>query len=123
MFTYLSWWYGQEPVILWQATEVITKKIYSSFSVSLLFRTLFDPWKRDIVGTNNPSLREALQILMSNMISRLVGFIIRLFTIFTGLLITMICFLAVLTVLVIWLLVPILTIGLLIHGVSLLANG
>lgn len=123
MITYLFWWYGQEPVILWRAVVVISKKVFLTFSVPVLLRTLFDPWKRDVTGAHNPSLQQAFQIFISNLISRLVGFMIRFFTIIIGFLVTGLCFFLVLALLLIWLLLPIIIIGLLIHGISLILNG
>jgi len=123
MITYLAWWYGQEPVVLWRATEVISKKVFLTFSVPVLVRTLFDPWKRDITGAQNPSLQELFQIFVSNMISRMVGFFIRLFTIFTGFLVTGLCFILIFSILILWLFLPLIIIGLLIHGANLILNG
>jgi predicted methyltransferase MtxX (methanogen marker protein 4) len=62
----------------------VIKKIRQFFSISLLFRTLFAPWKRDEINMGNLSLQDRLRVLVMNLISRLVGAIVRGGTIVVG---------------------------------------
>jgi len=54
------------------------------FSVRMIFKTLFEPWKRDQLGGKNLSIQEKLNVFILNSVSRLVGFIVKiiLFTIY-----------------------------------------
>jgi len=123
MFTYFSWWYSEEPVYLARAAQVITKKVYLNFSVPILLRTLFDPWKRDVISVENPSLDAAVRIWAMNLFSRVIGFIVRTITIFTGLLISGIVFISLIIGIICWYFLPIIILLLLVNGLRLLGNG
>lgn len=123
MITYFYWWYFEEPVILWRAIRIITKKIFLSFSVPVLLRTLFDPWKRDVTYVENASLQELFNIWLGNFISRLVGFVVRTFTILIGFILTVIAFILLLAFLLVWFLMPIIIILLIINGITVVVSG
>ncbi len=61
------------------------KKLFAFFSVDLLARTLIEPWKRDEIDTTNMALDGKIRVLIMNLISRLVGFVVRAATISIGL--------------------------------------
>ena len=42
----------------------------SFFSITLLLKTLFDPWKRDVSYAENISLNEQFRLLAENLVSR-----------------------------------------------------
>jgi hypothetical protein len=71
-----SWWYVSGWV--WLSKE-IAKKLYvikEMFSVSILLRTLFSPWKQ--IQTPS-SFRYFFQAAIDNLVSRFIGSIIRTF--------------------------------------------
>ena len=123
MITYLSWWYAQEPAYLWRAVNVTSNKILNLFSVPILIRTLFDPWKRDVTYAENASLDVRYKIWLNNLISRLVGFMVRLFTALTGMLFASATFLILAALLMVWLLLPFIIIFLLFNGIKVILNG
>lgn len=91
------------------------------FSIPLLLKTLLTPWKRDI--TRRPrgfDFKEFFEYLTYNTISRGMGFIVRLFTICTGI----IFFFAVLILgavfFVLWLVLPLIMVGLFVLAIILL---
>lgn len=115
MVTYFYWWYAEEPAYLWHAINIVTKKIFYSFSITLLLRTLFDPWKRDITSSEG-SIQTVYQVWLNNLVSRFVGFMVRLLTIIAGFIVTIIFYLIALLFFFIWLLLPVIIIYLIIHG-------
>ena len=117
MVTYFYWWYAEEPVYLWRAINIVTKKIFHSFSVPLLLRTLFDPWKRDAV-TAEGSLQTIYQVWLNNLISRFIGFFVRFFTILTGLILTLLFFMTATFFFLAWLILPVIIIYLLVSGIE-----
>lgn len=117
MVTYFYWWYAEEPAYLWRAINITTKKIFYSFSVSLLLRTLFDPWKRDAVTTEG-SLQTVYQVWLNNLVSRFVGFMVRFLTILVGLFLTILFFMVAILFFLAWLILPIIIIYLLVNGVE-----
>lgn len=118
MITYFSWWYYDEPMYLWRSVKIITKKFLSSFSVAVLLRTLFDPWKKDVVYLENASLDAQLKAFADNVFSRCIGFVVRLFTIIIGLVLTGIVFVLLLTGFLVWLMLPAIIVILLITGIK-----
>lgn len=116
MITYIYWWYLEEPVYLWKISMNIFVKTFYSFSIPLLLRTLFDPWKRDISSAENASMQDLFQLWISNLVSRFIGFIVRLITIFTGLLVSSLVLILELAVILAWFAMPVIVIYLLING-------
>ena len=123
MVTYFSWWYGQAVDSFWRAIIIMTRKVYSFFSIRILFVTIFDPWKRDAYGVENASLETRFKIFVANMLSRVIGFVIRLFTIIMGLASVALFFLLLVSILVIWLFLPIVVLGLIVNGARIMING
>jgi len=123
MITYLSWWYIEEPTLLWRAIIIITKKVFASFSVVLLLRTLFDPWKKDILSAENVSLDVRFKIWVNNLISRFIGFIVRLGTILVGLILTVLTFIILIIGFFLWLVMPMVIIIFFFNGIRMIFNG
>ena len=120
LFTdFVSWWYGtgwrmrfsswRERLIYW----------VNYFSLGLLLKTLFSPWRQIITQKpNESSMDQMIQAAIDNVISRFVGFWVRSFVFFTGL--VMIIFMAVFAILalLIWPLIPIIPIAIIALGAS-----
>ncbi len=123
MITYFSWWYGEALTNYLIAIKVMVGKVYSFFSIRVLIKTLFDPWKRDAYSVENASLQARMKIWLDNMISRLVGFAVRLFTVLLGLAAILLFFVLLLVGLLVWLAFPILVLGLIINGARIMING
>lgn len=47
------------------------------FSVDILLKTWFQPWKNDVIAAQNIALSDQVKIWQQNLISRLVGFFLR----------------------------------------------
>src|SRR5258706_12511192 len=77
---FLTWWYGPG----WgDATRRLTNRIngtYQGFSVPILMRTMFQPWQR-ITTPPGSSLQQKMRTLIDNLVSRAVGFTVRLMAI------------------------------------------
>jgi len=84
---FFYWWLRDAPEEILHVSKEIIVYVYSYFSVPLLLRTLFDPWKKDEIDTTNMSLDDIIKVKFANLISRLVGAIVRSITILVGLLI------------------------------------
>jgi hypothetical protein len=78
-----QWWYGPG----WRDTasrlETRLHSTYQTFSIPILLTTLFAPWHR-ILTPPGGSLDEHMRALVDNAVSRLVGFMMRLITLFVG---------------------------------------
>jgi hypothetical protein len=106
ILSFFSWWYGAGWLRV--ASEVRRRMRYTVqlFSIPTILRTMFAPWKQDKVSGKG-SLNMLFQAMISNMIARLIGFMIRLFFLFFALLTLAVIAVVGLVVFVVWPLLPV----------------
>lgn len=86
VLSFISWWYGVGWLQQWQSIVPNIKRVADIFSVDILSRTMFAPWKQIIASTRNDSSIEArFRASIDNIISRFVGFFVRFFTLLVAL--------------------------------------
>lgn len=115
---FFEWWLVDEPINLWGITIKITRRVLVFFSIPVLIKTLFAPWKRDIHSAVNSSLDMIVRVLIDNLVSRLVGLVIRTITIIIGLIITSLTFVGGIIFLLFWFLLPVITVGIIWWGLN-----
>jgi hypothetical protein len=104
---FTNWYYHLIPIRLFHYLKVWLFHIYDLFSVNIIFKTFFAPWKRDIISTKNLTLNEKIRVWWMNLIARGVGAFIKTATLI-GFLISFIGWLAASIIFVIgWFLFPI----------------
>lgn len=81
---FLRWWYGPGWVEAWKKAAGFVAGTERAFSVSVLLKTLFAPWKQ-IVSLPGRSLDEKFRAVIDNLVSRTVGFFARLTALITAL--------------------------------------
>lgn len=74
---FFSWWYGAGWKLLAKNVQRRLERTLLAFSVPTLARTLFAPWKR-IVTAPGAGISEHMRAALDNLVSRLVGFTVRL---------------------------------------------
>jgi hypothetical protein len=117
IFEMLRWWYGTGWL---QATHRIgtwTKGVERIFSISLIFRTLFAPWRR-IVSITGKSLDAKMRDAMDNLVSRCVGFAIRFGVLIVAAIATFFTFIAAVLLVGIWPLLPFITIYCIVRSIT-----
>jgi hypothetical protein len=75
---FIQWWYGPGWADSAQRLKAHIRTTYLSFSIPILLKTLFAPWKR-IISPPGSSLQDKMRAMLDNAISRAVGFTVRLF--------------------------------------------
>jgi hypothetical protein len=84
MFTqFCIWWYGRGWHDLVRSFSARLRKTSEAFSVPLLLRTLFAPWRR-IITHPGASLNDHFHAWLDNMVSRVIGFFVRFFVLFAA---------------------------------------
>jgi len=86
------------------------------FSVPILLRTLFAPWKR-IVSYPGSSLDAKIRALIDNMVSRAVGFVVRILVLLTALIMEALAGSLGVLWIIVWPCIPLLGIVLLAKGI------
>ncbi len=115
------WYYTEAVKSLIKIWFDFIRFVKEYYSIPLLLKTLFSPWRRDI--TKKPrgfDLKKLFEALAFNAISRGFGFIARFFTIMLGLInlfgVLILGFLA----LILWIFLPFILLGLILTGFILL---
>lgn len=115
---FVQWWYGPG----WKdAASRIVRRIrhaYLDFSVPILLRTLFSPWRR-ITTDANGAVGQQLRAIIDNTVSRFVGLTVRLIALLLALLMIIGTSVFGGLLLIIWPLAPALGLLLIIGGVAL----
>lgn len=112
---FVTWWYGPGWKRWVISLQTRLSDIYQSFSVPLLLRTLFTPWRR-IVTPPGRSLSERLRAVIDNTVSRFVGLGVRMIVVATAFALMLLWLIVGLFELVIWPLLPLIGLGLVIWG-------
>jgi hypothetical protein len=104
---YVRWHYGQGTKDLFVILGRFVSFVFSFFSITLLFQTLFSPWKRlrsEYQKGFHPE--EFFSSLLINTIMRIVGLLIRTVVIFLGLIATILMMTISLAIALIWIFYP-----------------
>lgn len=117
IFEMLRWWYITGWMQAVRRISSWTMGVEHAFSLSLLMRTLFAPWRR-IVSNAGRSLDAKMHAALDNMVSRAVGFFIRLFVILAAGVSMLVAFIAGVVMAVIWPLLPLAVIFCIVKGIT-----
>jgi len=117
---FVSWWYGEAYRRVFRYIRAVYIYTADLFSVKLVFITLFAPWKRDIISYENLSLQQRFEVWTLNLASRFVGFIIKVISLLIYLFFTLFESILSLALIIIWPFYPLICIGLIFWGVTLL---
>ena len=81
---FIRWWFVSTPKAIFQGTIRVMANTFNYFSVLLLLKTLFSPWKRDIISLEHLGLGQKVQVMVMNLVSRLIGAVVRFMTVIVG---------------------------------------
>ena len=102
----ISWWYGRG----WQGQLLRIRERLTvtaeTFSIGQLFATLFSPFRQISAGKTRGSVGDQLRAFFDTTISRVIGAIVRSFTIIAGIITLTIQAIGELVVSIIWLILP-----------------
>ncbi|MFZ1360583.1 MAG: hypothetical protein WAS27_00935 [Candidatus Saccharimonadales bacterium] len=88
--SFFQWWYRDGWRQCAQRMSTRLDGVIDYFSIDLLLRTLFQPFRQDSSGKVDGALSVKLRALADNLISRVLGAIIRLVILIFGI-ITIVC--------------------------------
>lgn len=109
----IQWWYGHGWMGQLASGRSRIAWIIESFSVGILARTLFDPWKQIISFTGrDASLDMKFRAGVDNFVSRIVGVLVRLCVLIAASVCVLFSLLLSIALFAVWPLIPIVPIGL-----------
>jgi hypothetical protein len=108
---YLFWQYIEMPKRILRAWRNMLAFGFNFFSVGYCFKTIFSPWKKTIwTYPKGLDISGFLEIFFSNLISRILGFIMKVFVIFSSFIYEAFTLIIGASLLIIWLVMPIIAI-------------
>jgi hypothetical protein len=118
---YLAWHFFDTPKGIFRAWQNCLKFNLNHWSVPLLFKTWFSPWRRYKYSYGRGfSFSKYFEVFTFNMTSRFIGAIMRSVLIIMGLLMEVLVFLSGAAVLLTWLILPFLLFFGFIYGCKIL---
>ncbi|HEU0266311.1 MAG TPA: hypothetical protein VFQ70_01665 [Candidatus Saccharimonadaceae bacterium] len=102
----IGWWYGRGLESQLERLLGHIVGVYDYFSIGLLARTLFAPFRQISAGQVRGSLAVQLHALGDRMFSRLVGAVVRLITMIIGVIACVVVIVGTVVGLVFWLVMP-----------------
>jgi len=112
-----QWWYGAGWKKAYNSFSQVSTSISRSFSVPILIRTLFAPWRR-IGGLGGKTIGDKLRSSLDNLISRFVGFTTRCLVLIAAGLIMLLATIFSILLAIVWPLVPVLIVYCLVRSVT-----
>lgn len=114
---WISWHFLEMPKNILLSSKIFIGFCLDYFSIEVLSKTLFEPWKKDVKSYEKKlEVEEYINVWFDNFISRTIGTILRTVLIVWGLLSIAISLIVILIIFVSWFLIPILLIGFLYYG-------
>lgn len=107
-----SWWYSQGWLLQMRKAQRRFIRTALLFSTPILLRTLFSPWRR-IITYPGASLDAKLRAVIDNLVSRVVGFFVRLIVLISSFVALLAVAAIGLIIIVAWPLIPVAILGLL----------
>ena len=117
IFEMLRWWYATGWIQAFQRIRDWTLAVEHMFSLTLLVKTLFAPWKR-IVAAPGRGLDAKIHAALDNFVSRCIGFVIRVFVIVAAAVGMIMAFMASTVMAVLWPLLPVLLVICTVKGIT-----
>lgn len=112
----LRWWYGPGWVHAVKRIKTRTVNVAQAFSAGTLIKTLFAPWKR--IQYTGKSFDAKMQAMMDNMVSRLIGMVVRFGVLFAALIMITGSFLLSVGIVLTWPLIPVAIVYSIFRGIT-----
>lgn len=121
--TFWVFWYIEVPREIVFYFRILAYKLLDYFSIPIILRTFFAPWKRDEIYLRNAPLNDRIYAWTLNQASRFIGASLRFCLLIIYFLTFLIGLIAFTFIMLFWLLFPIVLISLIAFGVYYLTKG
>ncbi len=121
LIEYYKWHYGRSLAEFFKISKTFFGFLIHFFSISLLLRTLFHPWRRmKEQYSGGLDLKALFSSLIVNTLMRLIGIISRLVIILLGIFTLLSSFVVSVVGFIVWIFLPLISIGCVVAGISLI---
>jgi hypothetical protein len=117
---YLSWHYSsafRDAVLIWRNFFWF---VVHFFSIPLLSKTLFHPWRRMEETYTRTGMNDFFAVMVTNVMSRFLGFLVRLILILIGVYVFISMFILMFVFFAVWLVAPAIPFVLIVIGLRIL---
>lgn len=106
--SFLDWHYSEGIKYYWKTLQLSILRTHHYYSIPLLVETLFAPWKRLATSDKSPGfdLQKRFEAFTFNLVSRIMGAIVRLVLLFVGIFVVLFTGLTGLLGFLFWILIP-----------------
>ncbi len=112
IISWLVWHYKVSLVFLWGRWRDFMRFSRDYFSIPFLLKTLFSPWRKYTESKGRGfDITKSLEVMVFNGFSRVMGFILRISVIVIGVIAELLFLIIGLTIIIVWLLLPLLTVA------------
>ena len=105
--SFASWWYGAGWRFIAGRARYKISRLGEFFSIALLLKTLFSPYRQISAGAVNGPLNLRMRAFFDRQFSRFIGFFVRMIMIVAGVLTIIVLLVVSIVWLVVWPLLPI----------------
>lgn len=116
IFPLFLWWYGQGWLRVIRDFPVNLQRVLHIFSVPILLRTLWAPWRR-IITYPGASIDAKLRALGDNLVSRFIGFTVRMLVLVAATLIALLVTVWGIVCILAWPFIPVAAVVFLLKGI------
>ncbi|HET6924463.1 MAG TPA: hypothetical protein VFH39_01365 [Candidatus Saccharimonadales bacterium] len=114
---FLTWWYTAGWRDAGRRVNRQLSSVSDAFSVGILLRTLFAPWRR-IISYPGAGIDAHIHAALDNAVSRFIGFLVRMMALIAASVMLLVSMIGGAVVLLLWPLLPLLALGLIAWGLA-----
>lgn len=104
---FLKWWYGPGWALRFKMLVEHFINTINYFSVGIILKTMFSPWRQIISSSRkDQSINSKFTAILDNIVSRTVGFFVRVFVLFAAVIILILVVIMNVVYVVVWPLLP-----------------
>lgn len=116
---FVLWWYDDVSAHLFTYLRKYFLYLADLFSVEICLKTLFAVWRRDEISYDALSIHERFEAWSLNLVSRFIGFLVKIFTLITYIVVSVIFLIIALVIILVWFLYPVIALSLIIYGLKI----
>ncbi len=117
---FIKWWYSAGWKLRLSSTTTHVKRWVDYFSVDILLKTMFAPWRQNAFSARPGSgLQGKVRVFFDNLVSRMVGFFVRVSVLIAAFFTVIFVFIFNIVVFLIWPFIPISPILVVVIGASI----